>query len=447
MKEITVPEYVRTALEALESKGFSAYTVGGAVRDSILGLPVSDWDITTSASPEETEEVFEGFRVIETGIRHGTVTVIVDSNPIEITTMRIDGDYTDNRRPDSVEFTDDIAADLSRRDFTVNAIAYSPVRGLADPFGGVDDIRRKVIRCVGNADRRFQEDSLRIMRALRFGCLPGFTIEKETSESLVRNRALLKNIAGERIFRELSKLLCTDKAPGILREYRDIFFEIMPQLAPMYGCPQNTPFHRFDVWEHTLHCIEYSPQTPEIRFAALLHDSGKPACRVTDTNGTDHFKSHGPESKKIAHVILSYLKVSNSFMNDVETLTEYHDISSELMEEAEFKRWLGILGERYFTLLFDIKRADIKAKSEMCFYRLELIDKAEKKMHEILDRGDCLTVSRLKISGNDLIREGFSGPGIGEELNIILDAVLSGRIENRKEAILKFIKTQNSLTE
>jgi tRNA nucleotidyltransferase (CCA-adding enzyme) len=297
---INIPQQVNRAIDILEKNGHSAYVVGGAVRDAIMKKPAHDWDITTSALPEETMDAFEGFRIIETGLKHGTVTVIVDGTDLEITTYRIEHGYSDNRHPDKVDFTDRVEDDLSRRDFTVNAIAYSPVRGFADPFGGRDDIEKNVIRCVGEADKRFGEDALRILRALRFSSVLGFEIDPDTAESIHRNYPLLKNISVERIFVEMSKLLCGKDAGRILREFEDVVFYILPELVPMKNCVQNHERHIFDVWGHTVKAVESVPPIAELRFAMLFHDSGKPHCKTTDEKGIDHFYSHGKISRKIA---------------------------------------------------------------------------------------------------------------------------------------------------
>lgn len=435
-----IPQEVNTAIKALEAEGFCAYAVGGAVRDCLRGESASDWDIASSALPKQVEAVFADCRVIETGIKHGTVTVIVGKMPIEITTLRIDGDYTDNRRPDSVEFTSDITADLSRRDFTVNAIAYSPSRGILDPFGGESDIKSGIIRCVGKPERRFNEDGLRIMRALRFASTLGYRIEEETANAITRNRSLLRNIAAERIAKELLKLLCGRAAAQTMREFPLVMFEIIPELQPLFGCAQNHPYHIYDVWEHTLHSVDACPASEEIRLAMLLHDIGKPLCRITDENGIDHFPNHGERSEEIAREVLRRLKLSNKICRDVETLVKYHDIQSEYMEAPAFRKWLGVLGEKYFMMLFDIKRADISAQAPQYRNRLELCDTAQAKAEKIIANGECLTLSDLAVNGRDVQRAGFCGEQIGKVLNAMLELVLCGKVQNEKAQLIEQIK-------
>ena len=266
------PIEVKRVMDILRQEGREAYLVGGCLRNILMGKDPHDWDMTTSALPHECAEIFskEGFHVIETGIKHGTVTVIVDGTPLEITTYRIETGYSDNRHPDKVDFTDKVEDDLSRRDFTVNAIAYSPEKGFADPFDGMADIKSKTIKCVGNPDKRFGEDALRILRALRFSAVLGFEIDKETAESIRRNYKLLRNISVERIFVEISKLLCGNDASRILREYEDVFFFILPEISPMKNCSQNHDRHIYDVWGHTVKAVENIDAIPEMRFAMLF---------------------------------------------------------------------------------------------------------------------------------------------------------------------------------
>jgi len=334
---IKIPPQVNRAIEILQSNGHSAYVVGGAVRDMLMDKTAHDWDITTSALPEETLSAFSDFRTIETGLKHGTVTVIVDGMSLEITTFRIEGNYSDNRHPDKVDFTDKIESDLSRRDFTVNAIAFSPHKGFADPFDGQADIKNKVIRCVGNPDKRFSEDALRILRALRFSSVLGFEIDIETAESIRRNYKLLGNISVERIFVETSKLLCGKNAGKILRDFEDVFFFILPEISPLKNCTQNHERHIYDVWHHTVKAVESIEPVAELRFAMLLHDTGKPHCKTTDESGTDHFYSHGKISKKIAYDTLTRLKTSAKFRETVCNLVEYHDFLPDKISKKTYK--------------------------------------------------------------------------------------------------------------
>ncbi len=439
---INIPVQVNRAIDILEENGHSAYVVGGAVRDAIMNKPAHDWDITTSALPEETMKAFDGFRIIETGLKHGTVTVIVDGMDLEITTYRIEYGYSDNRHPDRVDFTDRVEDDLSRRDFTVNAIAYSPKRGFADPFGGRDDIRNKVIRCVGEADRRFGEDALRILRALRFSSSLGFEIDTETADSIHRNYPLLKNISVERIFVEMSKLLCGDGAGRILREYEDVMFCIFPELLPMKDCSQTHERHIFDVWGHSVKAVESVDPTPEMRFAMLLHDSGKPHCKTTDENGTDHFYGHADISRKIAEDILIRLKTSTAFRNHVCDLIQYHDFVPDKISKKTYRKYIARLGVDTVRELFGIRKADFLAQNPAFFEEGFRRNEQGLRILESIDcEEDCFRVTDLAISGKDIIALGMTpSPEVGAVLDMILDDVMGEKIENTHEALIERAK-------
>ena len=436
---IKIPPQVNRAVEILQSNGHTAYVVGGAVRDALMGKEPHDWDVTTSALPQETLECFKDFRTIETGLKHGTVTVIVDGMSLEITTYRIEKGYSDNRHPDKVEFTDRVEDDLSRRDFTVNAIAYSPVKGFADPFGGQDDIKKEIIRCVGNADKRFGEDALRILRALRFSAVLGFEIDSETADSIHRNFRLLKNISVERIFVELSKLLCGKAAGRILREYEDVIFFILPELEPMKGCVQNHERHIYDVWGHTVTAVESVEPVPELKFAMLFHDSGKPECKTTDSKGIDHFYSHGKVSKKIAHDILTRLKTSVKFRNHVCNLVEYHDFLPDRISVKTYKKYIGKLGMDTVKQLFSVRTADIMAQNpEFHAESLRENETGLRILDEIENEVPCFTISDLAISGRELAAAGIEpSPEMGRILQILLDEVMDGKLENKPQALLE----------
>ena len=329
-----MPKNVDTAINLLQSAGFEAYAVGVCVRDSLLGKTPNDWDITTSAKPEDMKSVFADFHCIDTGIKHGTVTVVIDGEPLEITTFRLDGEYEDNRHPKSVTFTSDLGADLGRRDFTVNAMAYSKKTGTVDLFGGQNDLKNKIIRCVGDPDRRFNEDALRILRALRFASALDFEIEEKTAQSLLKNRALLENISEERIAKELLKLVCGKGAKRILTDFAPVLFEILPELQPMYKNSHDNPHHCYDIYEHTLIAVESIDPEPTLRFAMLLHDCGKPAVKKFDENGVAHFYGHQRISAEISAQILARLKVSNKFRDEILFLVSNHD-RWELYENTE----------------------------------------------------------------------------------------------------------------
>ncbi len=435
---IEIPSQVNRAIEILGNAGHSAYVVGGAVRNILMGIPVNDWDITTSALPEETLRLFDKFKTIETGLQHGTVTVIIDHMPLEITTYRIESGYSDNRHPDKVDFTDKVEDDLSRRDFTVNAIAYSPSSGFADPFDGQSDIKSKTIRCVGDADTRFGEDALRILRALRFSSVLGFEIHPDTADSIRRNYKLLKNISVERIFVELSKLLCGKDAGRILREYEEVIFYVLPELKPMKNCVQNHERHIFDVWGHTVKSVESIDPIPELRFAMLFHDSGKPHVKTTDENGTDHFYQHGKISKKIASDALSRLKTSNKFRWHVCNLVEYHDFLPHKITKKTYKKYMGKLGTDTVKELFEIRKADVSAQNPKFLAESLAENEAGKKiLTEIENEAACFKLSDLAINGSDLIKSGLpSSPEIGRILAILLDEVMDEKLLNDKNTLL-----------
>ncbi len=439
---INIPSQVNRAIEILENGGHSAYIVGGAVRNILMGISVNDWDITTSALPEETLELFRDFRTIETGIKHGTVTIIIDGINLEITTFRIERGYSDNRHPDKVDFTDKIEDDLSRRDFTVNAIAYSPKRGFADPFSGCEDIKKETIRCVGNPDKRFGEDALRILRALRFSSVLGFEIDPETAESIHRNKHLLKNISVERIFVELSKLLCGVKVAEILQEYKDVIFFILPELEPMNNCVQNHERHIYDVWGHTVKAVDSVPPDPALRFAMLLHDSGKPHCKTTDENGVDHFYSHGKISRKIASDMLSRLKTSNNFRDTVCNLVEYHDFLPDKISKKTYKKYIAKLGIETVENLFYIRKADILAQNPV-FYdeRLKQNKLGEETLREIIKEENCFKISDLAVDGRMLENIGIApSPAMGKIMEKLLDEVMDEKLPNDEGKLIERAK-------
>ena len=372
-----MPKNVDTAINLLQSAGFEAYAVGGCVRDSLLGKTPNDWDITTSAKPENMKSVFADFHCIDTGIKHGTVTVVIDGEPLEITTFRLDGEYEDNRHPKSVTFTSNLGADLGRRDFTVNAMAYSKMTGTVDLFGGQNDLKNKIIRCVGDPDRRFNEDALRILRALRFASALDFEIEEKTAQSLLKNCALLGNISEERIAKELLKLVCGKGAKRILTDFAPVLFEILPELQPMYKNSHDNPHHCYDIYEHTLIAVESIDPEPTLRFAMLLHDCGKPAVKKFDENGVAHFYGHQRISAEISAQILARLKVSNKFRDEILFLVSNHD-RWELYENTEkMPRYLSKFGLDGVLKLLKVMRADVLAQSPEYRYRLDQIADAE----------------------------------------------------------------------
>lgn len=431
-----MPKNVDIAINLLQSAGFEAYAVGGCVRDSLLGKTPNDWDITTSAKPENMKSVFADFHCIDTGIKHGTVTVVIDGEPLEITTFRLDGEYEDNRHPKSVTFTSDLGADLGRRDFTVNAMAYSKMTGTVDLFGGQNDLKNKIIRCVGDPDRRFNEDALRILRALRFASALDFEIEEKTAQSLLKNRALLGNISEERIAKELLKLVCGKGAKRILTDFAPVLFEILPELQPMYKNSHDNPHHCYDIYEHTLIAVESIDPEPTLRFAMLLHDCGKPAVKKFDENGVAHFYGHQRISAEISAQILARLKVSNKFRDEILFLVSNHD-RWELYENTEkMPRYLSKFGLDGVLNLLKVMRADVLAQSPEYRYRLDQIADAEETAKNLAAQKPCLSLSELQINGRTLMDIGIpQGRKLGAVLAQLLDEVIDGVTKNTQEAL------------
>lgn len=431
-----MPKNVDTAINLLQSTGFEAYAVGGCVRDSLLGKTPNDWDITTSAKPEDMKSVFADFHCIDTGIKHGTVTVVIDGEPLEITTFRLDGEYEDNRHPKSVTFTSNLGADLGRRDFTVNAMAYSKMTGTVDLFGGQNDLKNKIIRCVGDPDRRFNEDALRILRALRFASALDFEIEEKTAQSLLKSCALLGNISEERIAKELLKLVCGKGAKRILTDFAPVLFEILPELQPMYKNSHDNPHHCYDIYEHTLIAVESIDPEPTLRFAMLLHDCGKPAVKKFDENGVAHFYGHQRISAEISAQILARLKVSNKFRDEILFLVSNHD-RWELYENTEkMPRYLSKFGLDGVLKLLKVMRADVLAQSPEYRYRLDQIADAEEIAKNLAAQKPCLSLSELQINGRTLMDIGIpQGRKLGAVLAQLLDEVIDGVTKNTQEAL------------
>ena len=435
-KNIILPRYAAYIIQELEKYGFEAYVVGGCVRDSLLGITPKDWDVCTNATPQEVLRVFRKRPVIKTGLKHGTVTVMVDHEPVEVTTFRIDGEYTDNRHPDSVVFVSRVEEDLSRRDFTINAMAYTPTRGLVDAFGGQEDLATGRIRCVGEPDERFNEDGLRIMRALRFAARFDFGIENETAFSIRRNRHLLENVSVERIYKELKGILIGKGALSMLLAFPDVMAVIMPELAPTFGFEQNTPYHKYDVWTHTAYAVQAAPAQEVMRLTMLLHDIGKPASYSLGEDGVAHFYGHPDLSAEMAHKILTRLKSDNATLNRVVTLVREHD-NDFPTTRAGMRRFIGRLGEEVVQQLFDIKRADWAAQSD---YELQekkaALCKAALLIDELMDEEHAFTIKDLHINGRDLMAMGVpAGPDVGRILKALLEEVQEDRLPNAPEPL------------
>lgn len=430
-----IPEYVINLLKTLEMEGYEAWCVGGCVRDSLLGRCPGDWDVTTNALPEETMAVF-GKRAMPTGLRHGTVSVRTEGGAVEVTTYRVDGGYSDHRRPDSVTFTSSLEEDLRRRDFTVNAMAVDRHGELRDPFGGRADLERRCLRCVGEADRRFGEDALRILRGLRFGAVLGFTIEKETAAGIHRNRELLGGIAAERIQVEFFKLLAGEACVPVLREYVDVVGVFWPEVLPMVGFDQKNYHHCYDVWEHTLHAVEAAENNALVRCAVLLHDVGKPASFTVDGAGVGHFYGHSAKSRELADEMLRRLKCGNDFRETVLRLIEWHD-RAVLPTEKSVGRALRLLGEENLRRLLQVKRADNLGRAPEFWTRQEEIDKVEAVLDRLVEQQACFSLKQLAVNGRDLLAMGLQGPVVGRVLDQLLDCVVDGQLPNEKETLLK----------
>lgn len=434
MIRLPIPEYVQAAIALLEQKGFCCYIVGGCVRDSLLGKTPYDYDLTTSATPDEMLSVFEGLHTIKTGLKHGTLTVVSQGHNLEITTFRTDGEYLDNRHPKEVSFSRNIADDLSRRDFTVNAMAYSEKDGLIDLFGGRADLEDKIIRCVGDPDRRFNEDGLRIMRGLRFAATLGFSIEPSTAKAIHENRELLKNIAVERIWSEFSKLICGRGATDILDGFYDVVGVIIPEMLPCVGFDQQSKYHCCDVYTHTLKAVDNCRQDDMcLRLAAFFHDIAKPSTFVKDESG-GHFPEHAERGAEITNEIMLRFRTDNDTRKRVTRLVAEHCRQIEPTERA-VRRFMSTHSEDDTRRTLELGKADRLACAES--YRdTANYDEIQQLVDKIKADDACLSLKSLKIHGDDLIELGFVGKEIGKALDFLLNEVLDGKLENEKAALI-----------
>lgn len=433
---IHLPKDVQCIIDTLNQQGHQAYAVGGCVRDSLLGVPPKDWDICTSALPEEMQQAFAGWHVVETGLKHGTLTVVLHHVPYEVTTFRVDGDYTDHRHPDQVYFVQDVREDLARRDFTVNAMAYHPETGLVDAFDGQADLAAGIIRCVGEPERRFDEDALRILRALRFASTYNFAIEEKTAAAVHSLRGTLTGVAAERIRVELAKLLCGPGVGGILRTYADVIFQVLPELAPMWGFDQRTPHHRYDVWEHTVRAVESVPATEVLRLAMLLHDSGKPSAFTLDENGVGHAHGHPAVSADIAARALEKLRVDNATREQVLMLVKNHDYPLDTTP-ARLKRRLHQFGEEGVRQLIQVRRADMMGKGTLTVEEINAYaDGLCKALDALLAEQPCVTLKNLAVRGGDILQLGVKGKAVGQCLEYLLQEVMEDRLANDRPALL-----------
>ena len=456
--KIEIPTGAAYILQQLNKHGYEAYIVGGCVRDSLLGKQPNDWDITTSAKPEEVKAIFH--RTIDTGIQHGTVTVLVDREILddgsgslashtdyafEVTTYRVDGVYTDHRRPESVCFTASLEEDLKRRDFTINAMAYNPEQGVIDIFGGQEDLEKGIIRCVGEASERFDEDALRILRAVRFAAQLDFVIEDQTREAMRDQAKFLEDISVERICTELTKMIVSKHPERLGGAYElGLTQMFLPEFDVMMQTPQNNQYHLYDVGHHTLKVMEAVPATTVLRYAALLHDVGKPKCKTTDETGVDHFYGHQELSAKMARTILRRLKLDNDTIDQVCRLVRNHDygLSGDGPGMKSFRRFVAQLGAEHFADFLEIRKGDMAGQSAYHLeQRRQVIAHMEAMYAEIIEQKQCLKLSELEISGKDLIAIGVKpGPDMGRILKALLDRVLEEPELNTREQLLAIVK-------
>lgn len=435
-----LPEHAARAIARLEAAGFEAWAVGGCVRDSLRGAAPHDWDLCTAARPEQMQAVFAGERVLETGLKHGTLTLLTDGGPLEITTFRTDGGYSDGRHPDGVRFVGHIADDLARRDFTVGAMAWHPERGLYDPFGGQTDLQNGVLRAVGDPDTRFQEDALRILRAVRFASQLGFSVEPETAAAMRRQAARLDCIAAERIREELTGMLCGRFVQRALMEFADVIGCVLPEVTPMFGCAQQNPHHLYDVWEHSVRATGQVPAEPVLRWSMLLHDCGKPACKTVDGNGVGHFYGHPKVSREIAAQITRRLRFSGEDSARILLLVEQHDRPLGDTDKLVHRR-LSRIGEGRFRDLLAIKKGDAVGQGTHPEDIAWLYD-METRLNRILAADACLSLRQLAVNGNDMVSLGLSGPAVGEMLRALLDAVIDEQADNTRDALLAFARAR-----
>ena len=437
-----IPQEPGNLLRRLNECGFQAYAVGGCIRDSLLGKTPGDWDICTSALPEETEACFSDLRVVETGLKHGTVTVISSGEPYEITTFRSDGVYLDHRRPQKVDFVRTLKEDLLRRDFTINAMAAGLDGVIQDPFGGQKDLKEGVIRCVGDPEKRFSEDALRILRGLRFASRLGFSIAPETAAAMERQKNLLAYVSGERIYKELTGILMGDNAQTVLEQYGSVLTAVLPEIVPSMGFLQHSPFHNRDVWQHTLEALGKSRPDPMVRWALLLHDLGKPDCFTVDDRGIGHFYGHPQRSMELAEGLFDRLHGDKKTKETVCLLVRDHDREAPA-NEKNARRWIARYGADRVRLLLEVKRCDCLAHVDTpkTCARYDNLMEMTRLILELLEKEHCFSVRELPVKGGDVMALGVpAGPQVGQILERLLEDVLDGTCPPEREALLDRLK-------
>ena len=426
-------------LERLEQHGFESWFVGGVVRDLLRGAEAHDSDLASAATPQDVIAAFPDDPVLTTGARHGTVTVVVDHVPVEVTTFRTETTYADSRHPDEVRFASKLEDDLSRRDFTVNAMALHPTRGLVDLFGGREDLRRGVIRCVGDPAERFREDALRILRALRFASKLSFCLDAATADAARRGKGSLSLLSRERVQSECTGLLCGENVRQVIVSYYDILSQPFPFLSAMAGFDQHNEHHCFDLLGHTAAVVGAIAPVPRLRLAALLHDCEKPACFSLDADGVGHFYSHASRGAKTAETLLRGLKYDNATLARVPLLVKWHDAPLEETPRM-LKRRLNQMGEDALRDLLALQRADTLGLAPRYHDRLAHFDRLEAMLDEVLAQDACFSVKKLAVSGNDLKELGLRGREIGQAQRRLVDAVIDEKVKNEKDALLAYLK-------
>lgn len=442
--QIRIPEPVHALLCRLNDAGFCAYAVGGCVRDSLLGKTPKDWDICTAAPPDQIKACFQNERTILTGERYGTVTVLYGGSPYEITTFRTENGYSDSRHPDRVVFVQTLQGDLARRDFTVNAMAADASGSITDCFGGMEDLKNGILRCVGTAHERFSEDALRILRALRFSSVLGFPIEPATADAIHELKERLSAVAPERLRKELCGLLCGEHAASVLRTYADVLCVLIPELCGCIGFHQYNYHHIHDVWEHTVRAVELVPPTEALRFAALLHDIGKPCAFTMDKQLIGHFYDHAAISAAMTETILRRLRFDSASVSEITLLVREHGFSLPQGSEKRMRRLLSAFGEETVRQLLALRRADALATGTVRAEEAEaFLQDGLRLLEQTVQAGGCLSLKQLALNGSDLIALGLApGPAVGNLLNELLSAVVDGKLENTRAALLQYAQNQ-----